>query len=398
MSMEAAVPPGRRRWLRRSLGWGGIAVALLLAAFTALGGWGIVAAMRKPGTPFDANRLPPRPDYTQQAAWLAWPGRNGLERATPPGMDAVAEAAAPADVFFVHPTTFRGNKVWLAAFDASDEAAPLNAAVLLGQASVFNGCCRIYAPRYRQATLAGLGVPAAMDVAYADIAAAFRYFLAQANRGRPFIIASHSQGTAHAVRLLQQEVLGTPRQRRLVAAYLVGGYVPDRFGALGLPICDGSRQTGCALSYNTAETGRGLARIVIDDKSYWWRGRLKTTGQAKAACVNPLTWRRAGAAPARANSGSLPFPEAPFGTAAKGLPRLVPHLTGAVCRDGMLDVDVPWSAPSGFVDKLGIVFGSYHLNDYGFFYDRLRRNAAERVAAWQAAHAGARADEPGPLL
>ena len=294
----------------------------------------------------------------------------------------MSEKDAPADVFFVHPTTFKGNKLWLAPFDVSDEAAPLNAPVLLGQASVFNGCCRIYAPRYRQASLAGLSVPAAMDIAYGDIASAFRYYLAHANRGRPFIIASHSQGTAHAIRLLQEEVLRTPHKRELVAAFLIGGYVPDAFGELGLPVCEEARQTGCVLSYNTAQRGRKMARMVIDNKSYWWRGALKTSGQAAAVCVNPLTWRHAGDAPTMANAGSLPFPKAPFPAAAAPLPALVPQLTGAVCRNGMLDVHVPWSAPSGFIDKLSLLAGSYLLNDYGFFYAALRRNASERVAAW----------------
>lgn len=372
------------RRTRRVFGCAGILVLLLLAGFTVLGGWGIVAALRKPDTPFDLARVPPAPDYATGAAWLAYPGRDGLERSTPPGVVAVDERTAPADVFFVHPTTFKGNSVWLAPFDASNEAAPLYPPVLLDQASVFNGCCRIYAPRYRQASLAGLGVPAAMDVAYADIARAFRHYLAHANRGRPFIIASHSQGTAHAIRLVQEEVLRTPHRRRLVAAFLIGGYVPDTFGELGLPVCESARQTGCVLSFNTVQRGRSGARMVIDDKSYWWRGALKTSGQAKALCVNPLTWRRSGAAPASANGGSLPFPEAPFPAAATPLPALVPQLTGAECRDGMLDVDVPWSAPSGFLDKLSVLFGSYHLNDYGIFYHSLRRNAADRVAAWRA--------------
>ncbi|WP_181814741.1 DUF3089 domain-containing protein [Sphingomonas aracearum] len=370
--------------MKRASGCAGVLLLLLILAFTALGGWGLIAAMRAPATPFDPRHVPPAPDYAKPAAWLALPGRNGLERSTPPGIAAVNETQARADVFFVHPTTFKGNSMWLAPFDASDKAAPLNAPVLLDQASVFNGCCRIYVPRYRQASLAGLGVPGAMDVAYADIARAFRHYLAHDNGGRPFLIASHSQGTAHAIRLLQEEVLKTPYRRQLVAAFLIGGYVPDTFGELGLPVCNHARQTGCVLSYNTAEAGRGSARMVIDNKSYWWRGALRTSGQAKAVCVNPLTWRVAGAAPATGNAGSLPFPAAPFGTSAKRLPALVPHLTGAVCRDGMLDVDVPWSAPSGFIDPLSLVFGSYHLNDYGFFYDSLRRNANDRVAAWSA--------------
>ena len=85
-----------------------------------------------------------------------------------------------------------------APWNVSDTDAPLNPAVLLNQASVFNACCRIYAPRYRQASLGGLNNDAALDLAYTDVARAFRHFAAHANHGRPIIIASHSQGTNHA--------------------------------------------------------------------------------------------------------------------------------------------------------------------------------------------------------
>ncbi|RXD04871.1 DUF3089 domain-containing protein [Sphingomonas sp. UV9] len=376
----------KRRWIRLGFGCFGAVVVLLLATFTAIGGWGFVVSMRGPATPFAASTPPPAPDYAARAAWLAFPGRDGLERSTPPGMRAVDERAAPADVFFVHPTTFSGSPVWNARFDASDTAAPLYPAVLLGQVSAFNGCCRLYAPRYRQATLAALKTPAAMEIAYGDIARAFRNYVAHQNHGRPFIIASHSQGTAHAIRLLQEEILKTPLKRQLVAAYLIGGYVPDTLRAVGLPVCDDARQTGCVLSYNTSETGRSGARMIVDGKTYWWRGALVVDGKPDAVCVNPLTGRRAGAAQAEANPGSLPFPTAPFGHAAKSLPPLTRHLTGAVCRASLLEVDVPWSETSAFSDKLSLIFGSYHLNDYGMFYGALRRDAVDRVAAWQAAN------------
>jgi hypothetical protein len=386
LTFDTVARPKRRRW-RTAFGCLGTILIVLVGGFWAIGGFGVLADLRsKPATAFDATKAPPAPDYAQTAAWLAFPGRNGLERSTAPGMTPVSEADAPADVFFVPPTTFKGSAVWNAPYDASEAAAPLNPPVLLDQVSVFNRCCRLYAPHYRQATLAALKTPAAMDIAYGDIARAFRFYLEHLNKGRPFIIASHSQGTAHAIRLLQEEILGKPVQSRLVAAYLIGGYVPESFGELGLPICDSAQQINCVISYNTSQTGRSGARLIVDTRTYWWRGALIINGKPKSICVNPLTWTQNGAAQAGADAGSLPFPQAPFGNTAKRLPNLVPNLTGATCRDNLLEVDVPWSAPSGFIDKLSLVMGSYHLNDYGIFYDALRRNAVQRVAAWTAAN------------
>jgi len=351
----------------------------------------VLAGCAAPSRPFDTSASPPPPDYAVSDAWLALPGRGGLERSAPEGLLPIAEAEAPADVFFIHPTTTGAKEVWNAPWDASDEVAPLNPAVLLGQASVFNGCCRIYAPRYRQATLPALSKSqAAVDLAYEDVAAAFRQFIADRNRNRPFILASHSQGTGHAVRLLQTEILGTPLQSRMVVAYLIGGYTPDAFPGLGLPICDAPDQTGCVLSWNAAKPNSRLARIVIDDKIYWWRGALKDQDQAPATCVNPLTWRAqtnaVDSAPASLNPGSMPLPRTPFPDSASPLPALTPHLTGARCRDGMLEVDLSDDAPAGYGDPLTRLAGSYHLNDYGLFYGALRENAADRVRAWQARH------------
>lgn len=297
------------------------------------------------------------------------------------------EERAPADVFFIHPTTLSDKTVWNAPFDASGETVALEPSVLMGQLSVFNGCCRLYAPHYRQASLPGLEDRQASGLAYSDVARAFRHFIDHESRGRPFIIASHSQGSGHAVELLQREIVGTPLQRRMVAAYLIGGYVPRAFADIGMPVCDNARQTGCVLSYNASKGGR-LARMVIEGKEYWWQGRWRRQGDPAAICVDPLTWRADGSGPSDANRGGLPLPKAPFPKEAARLASLTPNLTGARCRDQMLEVELSASAPPGFSDVLSRLAGSYHLNDYGLFYANLRENAIERVAAWRAAHRG----------
>lgn len=349
----------------------------------------VLGGCTAPPLAFDRTTPPPPPDYSTSEAWLALPDRDGLERSTPVGLAPVSEAEALADVFFIHPTTIAAKDVWNATWDASDAAAPLNPAVLLGQASAFNACCRIYAPRYRQATLPALSKSqAAVDLAYEDIAAAFRQFVAQRNQGRPFILASHSQGTLHAIRLLQTEILDTPQQARMVAAYLIGGYAPEAFREIGLPICDAADQTGCVLSWNAAKPGNPLARLVIDGKTYWWRGELKSEDQPPAICVNPLTWRAQtgtdDAAPPSLNTGTMPLPRAPFPEASSVLPALAPGLTGARCRNGLLEVDLSRDTPATYGDPLTRWAGSYHLNDYGLFYRSLRENAVTRVTAWGA--------------
>ena len=120
-----------------------------------------------------------------------------------------------------------------------------------------------------------------MTFAYQDVLSSFEYYLEHFNNDRPFILASHSQGTAHAVRLLQERIDGTGLAKRLVAAYLIGFRVPrTTFENLkDIDICDTPNQLHCAVHWDA---------MGIDAAP---RTNKKTTSNA-ALCVNPLTWRR----------------------------------------------------------------------------------------------------------
>ena len=202
------------------------------------------------------------PDYAQDSLWAALPTRRDSADAVPPQSTLRDEqATATADVFFIHPTTY----YWRAAWNADLGQEKLNRytdkTAIRHQATAFNAAGRIYAPRYRQATLYSFfdeettNGQAALDFAYADVRAAFQYYLAHYNQGRPIIIAGHSQGTAHATRLLHEFFDNDPKLRRqLVAAYLIGYKVkPDEYQTIR-PCLD-SLATGCFISYNTVATG-----------------------------------------------------------------------------------------------------------------------------------------------
>jgi hypothetical protein len=356
-----------------------IAAILGLAALTAACSRPPLS-FRQPPEPFDKTAAPAAPDYSASQSWLALPGRNGLERSVPKGDVAVDEASAPADVFFIHPTTYTSNDRWNVPIDMP---AALSAPVLLNQASVFNGCCRIYAPRYRQSSLVGLSHDGPLTLAYSDLRRAFQYYLEKHNDGRPLILASHSQGTGHMIRLLQDEVLGKPVQQRLVVVYAIGAYVPSSFADIGLPICDQPTQTGCLISWNVNQPGLFSMATLIENPRYWW-GNAYIHGQAPAVVVNPLTWRREGRADAAANPGSMPFPPPVPSDTSPAIPLPAPQqaLVGAETKDGVVLVDLPWFQ-TGFHDMLSVLWGSYHRFDYGLYYESLRRNAQDRTEAWK---------------
>lgn len=334
-----------------------------------------------------APETPPAPDYDQPSAWAAWPGRASGADTVPPGLTEPPLAdAAKADVFFIHPTTFLAGAADNARYDEpGTTSTQIDQGVLRFQASAFNACCHIYAPRYRQAVLAAFMMKdearaeAAYELAYSDVARAFDYYLAHENHGRPFILASHSQGSLHAIRLLQERIAGRPLQQQLVAAYIIGYYVPQEVGNRGVPVCHAATQTGCFVDWNTVKAGhddsaRENRRLV------WLDGRYQHAAGQPEVCVNPLDWQPGGTAEAALNLGALPGVRP-----GAALRPPVAGLTGATCDGGELHIDIPLARRSGFSDVLTL-FGSYHIFDYNLFYANIRLNAVQRVAAWRAAH------------
>ena len=83
---------------------------------------------------------------------------------------------------------------------------------MANQASAFNGCCSIYAPYYRQASIYSYYDTDEVReeihaFVYQDVKKAFEYFIKNYSNGRPFIIASHSQGTHHSLDCLLRKLM-----------------------------------------------------------------------------------------------------------------------------------------------------------------------------------------------
>lgn len=341
-----------------------------------------LADLAPPKTAFDKMPSPPAPDYGQRTAWAVWPGAGSTADTVPAGAEPGRASSPKADVFFIHPTTYLGNETWNAKFDAGDfTGRQLDEIVLAYQASVFNACCRIFAPRYRQVTISAFLRPSrdsfkAYDLAYSDVLRAFDFYMAHENNGRPFILASHSQGSLHATRLIQERLSGDAQiRRRFVAAYAIGASLPETFD-IGVPVCKEGADTGCFVGWNSTSAftplalGRGL--MVT-----WHKGKYQTVGLKRWLCINPLSWDRETKSPASANKGALPF--AGIG---KPVPALRSAVTGARCTRGRLAVSIARAKRDGFTDKL-TKFGSYHNLDYALFYDSMRRNAVDRVSAFR---------------
>ena len=338
------------------------------------------ALMRMTFVPSVAFAPPPQagaPDYSEPDAWLSRPGTpDDPARWLPPGVPGTARTDAV--VFFVPPTTYLDKRHWNAPYD--DKAADARAHILVAsQASAFSNIARVWAPRYRQAT-AGAFLSAkpdaarALDLAYSDVARAFDAFVAQVPPDAPIILAGHSQGSFHLLRLLRAKVAGQPVAKRIVAAYVVGWPVSTTadLPALGMPACTKADQAHCLLSWESFGEPADPAQLrILYDASRGFAG-LPRKG-TPALCVNPLTGTRDGAAPAAANLGAL-LPDAGYKSAT-----LVPHLVPAKCdAQGLLSIGAP---PGGF--GVAVLPGNdFHVFDYALFWANIRADAARRLAAF----------------
>lgn len=334
-------------------------------------------------------------DYSRTDSWLARPGLDSAASLVPKdsGYSNLA-ASARADVFYVHPTTGMRKDVANVPID-DPPALATGRIMLMSQATPFNGIARIYAPRYRQIALhvfdedeAALQAP--IDFAYADVRRAFAYYAAHENQGRPFFLVAHSQGSNHALRLLIEEIQGTPLEARLVAAYLPGMPTPRAVfaGPLArIPPCAAAEQIGCVAIWGVFAEGYSDFAGWEASNVYWdaVTRRWRSPKGMPLVNVNPVSWREDDApTPPALHQGAVPF-----GVAATHFSRPVAHLVGA--RTGHGYTLVSPTLPADLFDGGGVFDqGNYHVFDINLFWTDIRANARHRLTTFLAEREQAR--------
>ena len=252
----------------------------------------------------------------------------------------------------------------LLSLDISDAllAAKTDYSPLLYQASLFNVAGRLFAPRYRQTHISAYNPAkvadttlsiAAFELAYQDVKAAFISYLQLHNHNRPIIIASHSQGTLHAGRLLKEFFENKPLKEQLVCAYIVGLTVPKDYFTELTP-CTDSTDTQCFVTWRTFREGY-LPDYVEREKGNSW-------------VVNPLSWSLSDSAISRKeNKGAVLFK---FNKPYR-------HTNGARIVNGALWINKP-KFPFGMFLKSK----NYHAGDFNLFYYSVRENLSQRISSY----------------
>ena len=276
-----------------------------------------------------------------------------------------------ADVFFICPTVYLGDED---SFNMSltDEETKSN---FLGavnmEKGIYDAESRFFAPYYRQI---GLNVyemnsdqqAVYLDIAYADVKAAFEYYMENENDGRPIVLAGFSQGADMCIRLLKDCFKDENTNKQLIACYAIGWRITDQELKENphLKCASGESDTGVIISFNSE------AETITDS--------LMIPSGTKTNAINPLNWKTDGTiADKSLNKGAC------FTNYDGDIVNEIVGLTGAYIdstRGALKVTDInPEDYPAGldiFED------GIYHLYDYQFFYRNLQENVALRIDAY----------------
>ena len=162
------------------------------------------------------------------------------------------------DCFYVYPTV-SGQKTG----NANLKIDPVERSIALYQAARYSQYCRVYAPMYRQVTLAGIGqgTPTTKPnpkTALADVRQAFATYLDKYNHGRGFVLIGHSQGSFVLRSLIAKDIDTRPSIRQeMVSAILLGGNVLVKKGKdIGgdfkhIHACHSATQVHCVIAFST---------------------------------------------------------------------------------------------------------------------------------------------------
>ncbi|WP_332768212.1 DUF3089 domain-containing protein [Phenylobacterium sp.] len=366
----------RPRGFKRLVFAGVVLFVAVIAAAAFIWRDDILRTRLDPKEPFQTYDPPPAPDYRRRAAWALMPGEPWSPDASDP----------PADVFFVGPTTFDGGDHWNAPIDDGQADRLFRQVMAPNYAGPFVRVGRIFAPRYRQASLYTLmtlrdDAKEARRFAYGDVAAAFRQYLATYNHGRPFVVVGVEQGGTLASRLLAEEVAARPEvMARLAGAYLIDTVVPA--DAPPIPPCLAPRQPGCLAAWAQAfENEPERAQMILDRSLIWSEGQLENLHGRTPLCFNPLLGAvSTSEATSKLNQGAANATGLEWGARPAFLSRQV----SARCQAGVLRVSRPKSTslkPSGsWTDQR-------KAPAYNLFYADLETDALGRVQALLAHHA-----------
>ena len=309
------------------------------------------------------------PDYSKASNWCQIPA-----------------ITKDVDTFYILATEYMGFNAGDPNYATMDNPELVESAPIQYQmnASAFADSTNVFMPFYRQAGLKYAGeiykrdgnIDAAISgIPYNDVTAALDFYFKNYNNGRPFILASHSQGSAIAQLVLKKYFKEHPEYyKRMVAAYVIGYAVTKDYLDANphLKFATGESEAGVIVSWNT----EGIKNVEENVKT--------CVLFPNAISINPINWKLDDTyAPASENLGSLVLNEenTAFEIGNVGADAQVIPWRGVVLTNAKIE---PMPAELAAVAEEFFGPDGRHESDYTFYYNNIKANVAKRIATFKA--------------
>ena len=292
----------------------------------------------------------------------------------------------PVDVFLICPTVDTKDEYNMSMGDEKTKEHFVGA--LNMERGLYEDSSRMFAPYYRQAAMKVFELPPEerqpyLDLAYQDVAAAFRWYLAHQNKGRPIILAGFSQGAYMCYRLMEDYFgegvdlssydesvdWGDSLSEQLVAVYAIGWSCTQEMTEKYPQIVPAKAEDdiGAVVSFD-CEAPEVTETVIIP-------------AGTKAYAINPLNWKTDSTPADRSEN---------LGACFTGYDGSIKREERALCgcyidpvRGALKVTDL---SSADYVSGLSILpEGAYHIYDYQFFYRNLQQNVQTRTEAYLAA-------------
>ncbi|MBJ05367.1 MAG: hypothetical protein CMP65_05665 [Flavobacteriales bacterium] len=305
-----------------------------------------------PKKDFDININNFEIDYANKKNWAFNADIDDFSHLLPNRYKNLLNTKYPVDVFYIHPTTLFKSTNWNADTSFFNQNRVIEQC-LENQASVFAGITNIYAPHYREMHIHSysdtINGYKAFEVAYKDVLNAFKYYIKNINKGK-FIIASHSQGTNHAKRLINEYISkDTILKNKLILSYLIG--MDIHVDELNIPICINENDVNCFLTWR-----------CFNEDYYpinWKYGE-------EILCSNPISYKRDDNWTTKNQHKGILLPNQKI---------FFKKTISAKSHQGLLWIKYPKNI---FLKKYKS--NSYHKADYNLFWVNMRENLEQRLS------------------
>jgi len=289
-------------------------------------------------------------------------------------VDIQSDGNKEVDVFFIYPTVAM-DTVNEDGFASISEMKDMVKIIRLAQTSVYEDSCNVYMPFYRQIAMSFADkcnkdnetYLSLLDdsKAYADIKAALDYYFTNYNKGKPFILAGHSQGSAVLIYVLTHYMQEHKDYlSRMVAAYAIG-FAPseDIFNEeTGLKFASKEDDVNVVISFTTeGKTATGKSLLLPD----------------KPMVINPLNWKRDDTYASKdLNKGTINI------SANQDSITLVEGKDDAQINLERKTLICTTRTSDEYTVSVSFSTESFHEKEYSMYYGNLKENVQTRIDAY----------------